>query len=258
MISTLIDNTLLDKYELPREIIADVVCQAISKSIGKSLGTQIVTQESDTGEFEIFALKQDVYAEIPYTKIHPSKFKPRMLRNIYYYIEEQLQKKKVETEYIRYMDLQSQMVKGYVLSKNRQGDLLVEIERETLLKRVTLNAVCSLRHQPQHERAHYQIDRDYNFYVSKIYPAEERGMPRLDIQLSRVSCRLPEWMIRRALEARGNGLPSEENSFKCVERLCGKFSRIESEKRIHKDIIKSVSRELRESVFVKYGNPKNV
>lgn len=257
MASTLINKELVEKYGLSQEIIFDSVCQAITKTLQRALRTHIITQEDDNGGVEIFALKKDIYAEIPVVRINPAKFKPKLLRALHYSIEKELESQKVQADFNKYMDLQNQLVKGYITSITKDGDLIVELEREQLFKRETLHAKCPLRYQPQHERNKYVIDRDYHFYVSKIYPGQVRGIPRLDIELNRKTARMPECLIMKAMIAVSHGLPSDENKFKCVKRISGACSIIESEKRIHRDIIKSVSRELHENIIVRYGKTKH-
>jgi hypothetical protein len=219
--------------------------------------TAVITQEGDEG-VEIFALKKDLFAENPVIKIRPGTIKNKLMRHLHYNIERELYTRKVEAEFDRYGDLQSQLVTGFITNITNEGSLDIVLERELLFERIMLYATCPVRYQPIHERGTYKVDDHYAFYVRKIRPGQERGMPRLEIKLDRTSPRIPEGLIRKKMEATAIGLPSEINHFKCVKRVCGAFSHIVAEKRINKEIIKSVSRELKENVFVKYGVERHV
>ncbi len=257
MASTLYNKELLTKYDLPKETVIDAVCLAVSRTLSKAMKTKVFAQESDTG-IEIYALKHDMLAEDPVIRIRPETIKNKLLRHIEYSVERELHARKVVREFDRYCDLQSQMVSGTITKILPTGDLFVELERELLFERITLHACCPLRYQPVHEREKYKVDESYLFHVCKIRPIEVQGMPRLDIRLDRTSPRIPEHLIRVGLHSKALGLDSEKNEFKCTRRVCGAYSEIEAEKRIDKEIIQSVSRSLKENIFVKFGARKNV
>jgi len=250
--STLFSKDLLEKYALPEETVSDAVSLAISKTLGKAMRTTVFSFPGESG-FEIYAIKQGGDLDDPVIKVKPETIKPKLLRHLQYSIERALNEKMVQNEFDRYRDLQSQIVKGVVTGIAKNGTVEIELEREVLFDQITLRAICPLRYQPQHERGKYKSGQTIWFHVSKIRPSQVRGMARLEIILDRTSNRVPEGLIRKAMEARSTGLGSDNNHFKCVKRICGAFSQIQASKRIDREIIQLVSRELKENVFVKFG-----
>lgn len=251
MISKAINKELQEKYGLSEEMVDDSVSLAITRALTSTMRTTVFVNPGDNG-LEIFAFRKNGDREL--FKVKPETIKPKILRSIQYEIEKSLHAKKTAMEFERYSSLQSQVVRGLVTKIHSNGTLDVEIEREHHFRFETLSGQCTKALQPQHERGKYKVDRFYPFYVHKIRPEDVRGLFRLNITLSRTSPLLTEGLIRKEMESRALGLGSEANRYKCTQRVCGIFSQVVAEKKIDKDIIRTVSRELDENVFVKFGH----
>lgn len=250
MVSKRISKELQEKYGLPEDVVEDSVSMAITRALTLAMRATIFVTPGDDG-LEIHALRRNSSAD-PY-RVRPSSIKPKVLRAIQYEIEKELYARKVATELDRYHFLQSQVLQGRVVKVHNDGRLDIEIEQTNLFNQEILLAVCEKEGQPIHERGKFKVDSFHPFYVHTLKPENVRGMFRLKIVLSRNSPRLTEGLIRKEIQSRALGLSSEANQFKCIKRICGSFSQIVAEKRIEKDIIKSVTKELQENVYVKYG-----
>lgn len=245
------NKALQAKYGLPAETVSDAVSIAISVTLTKALRTKVLVQESED-DIEFFSMRRSHLNDDSAIRITQNGLTKKMMRHLRYNIERELHLRKVISDKEKYRLLQGQLVWGAVAGIAPDGTLNVSIDIEKQFGREELFGICPLWLQPPHERGRYRTDEGKYFLVSRVRPVLARGIPRLEILLNRTSTKLVERLLTKKIAQKSIGLQSEKNSIACKKRIAGAYSEVHAEQRIDKEIIKWVSRELREQLIVRF------
>ncbi|WP_319587865.1 hypothetical protein [uncultured Desulfobulbus sp.] len=130
--------------------------------------------------------------------------------------------------------------------RNKAGDhLLVETE---IIPDEPIIATCPLNRIGLHERyaGRFQPGHRRAFHLRRIEPVLVNGTPRTKVVLDRVSKTLAENLLRHHL-----GDADHRFHFRCLKRYVGHKSIVLTTKRIPREVIIAVDRELRERIEVR-------
>ena len=130
--------------------------------------------------------------------------------------------------------------------RNRAGDhLLVETE---ILANEPIIAVCPLNRIGLHERnaGRFQPGQRRAFHLRRAEPVLVNGTPRTKVILDRVSKTLTENLIRHHL-----GDVAHRFQFRCLKRYVGHKSIVLTTRRLPREVIIAVDRELQERIEVR-------
>ncbi len=229
------------KYELTAEDVKEATEKAISLSLSRIFNCEVDVMWNGRG-IEITRYIDKGYDLIP-VKMKASSLRKNIVRLIKYEIAFQLSKKKVLNKFEQYKNLVRTAVGGYV-SHVLRDRIVVEIERTG-----GLTGECHLSHQPPRERGLYEPGDYYSFFVLRMEPVlVGKRVPHLEIKLSRTTKSLPEYLLRKELREMGLDI-----KLKCKRRIAGALSYIEASKKVPKEAILNVSKELKERIIVKYA-----
>jgi hypothetical protein len=166
----------------------------------------------------------------------------QLKRQISYQIERELEKHQSlrEQEYLR--TLRGRPIVGEIRKVSPKGDLTVALEVEDHFRSLVLTGTCFVRQIPPHERNSFRFGARKTFLVTSVLPVMEKGRAKVLIRLSRTSRSLPESMLREI---------TGEPSIRCRRRIAGAFSEIETVRRLPKEVILFVGKELGERMIVR-------
>lgn len=144
--------------------------------------------------------------------------------------------------------LHKQVIHAQIERVTMKGDLEVILKRTGVFGETTSEIIARCHHLNLSHRDRKNLrpgDTRY-FYVQKVNAVRHGDAPAsIAIELSRVTPRLTEYLIRRAMKGKAV-------AFKCWKRVVGRVSYIESEGFIPLEAIKAAGRELDERVKVEY------
>ncbi|MDD2467200.1 MAG: hypothetical protein PHI97_24705 [Desulfobulbus sp.] len=130
--------------------------------------------------------------------------------------------------------------------RNRTGDhLLVETE---IISDEPIIAICPLNRIGLHERhaGRFQPGQRRAFHLRRIEPVLVNGTPRTKVVLDRVSKTLAENLLRHHL-----GDVADRFHFHCLKRYVGHKSIVLTTRRLPREVIIAVDRELQERIEVR-------
>lgn len=166
----------------------------------------------------------------------------KLRRHLLYQIELELQKRRTLHEADRLKELRGNSATGEISRIASDGSLFVSLEIADCYRRLILAGVCPLRCQPLHEQGLYTLGSVKEFYITSVVPVMvNRRSTKVRILLSRTSKELPRLMLQER---------SRVSGVQCLRRLPGGYSDIVTPKRIPKDVINSVGKELGEHLNV--------
>ena len=148
---------------------------------------------------------------------------------------------------------QARLLKGFErrllwgeIVRNRTGDLLL-VETEIILDEPII-AICPLNRIGLHERhaGRFQPGQRRAFHLRRIEPVLVNGTPRTKVVLDRVSKTLTENLFRYNL-----GDAADRFHFRCLKRYVGHKSIILTTRRLPREVIVAVDRELQERIEVR-------
>lgn len=172
----------------------------------------------------------------------PAVLSPRQFKNI---LENHLATAAVIKQVRLLKGLERQLVWGEVV-RNRTGDhLLVETE---ITPNELIIATCPLNRIGLHERhtGRFQPGQRRAFHLRRIEPVLVNGTPRAKVVLDRVSKTLTENLLRYHL-----GDAADWFHFHCLKRYVGHRSIVLATRRLPREAIVAVDRELRERIEVR-------
>ena len=130
--------------------------------------------------------------------------------------------------------------------RNRTGDhLIVETE---IIPVEPIIAICPLNRIGLHERhaGRFQPGQRRAFHLRRIEPVLVNGTPRTKVVLDRVSKTLTENLLRDHL-----GDAARQFHFRCLKRYVGHKSIVLATRRLPREVIIAVDRELQERIEVR-------
>lgn len=168
----------------------------------------------------------------------------RLQRRIRHEIELELRKRQTtnETEFLR--ALRGKTVSGKVHRIKDNGAIIVEFDivRFEGIVSDTYYAECPFHYLPPHERAIRRVGDVNTYLVTSVVPMAKGRLARVRIRLSRISHELPRLMLMERTGVEG---------IRCSRRIPGAFSDIWVPKRIPKQDINEVGKDLREKLNVR-------
>ena len=208
--------------------IARVLTGALRMSVSVTINDQTrITAYPETGEPVMLSL---------------DAIDRKLRRHLLHQIELELQKRRTLNEADRLRELRGNSAPGEISRIASDGSLFVYLEIADCYRRLILAGVCPLRCQPLHEQGLYNIGSVKEFYITSVLPVMiNRRSTKVRILLSRTSKELPRLMLQER---------SRISGIKCLKRIPGAYSSIETPARIPKNVINSVGKELGEHLNV--------
>lgn len=225
-------NELSDKYNLSdaevtatiEKVIADVLMKATNKDVECNI---------DRGEIYIYDSDKKI---LPISNVNKS-----IVRHIRSVLRKALYLQEAIKRYDEIKNLINTVVGGYIKKNLPDGSLYVELDSNK-----NIYGICKVENQPPKERGKYRLGEYYNFYVNRIVTLSE-PVDNMVI-LSRTSKSLVVELLKKSVR---NKL-LEDIEIACENRIAGYVSKVRVSKRIPKECILDVSKELQERIIVKY------
>jgi hypothetical protein len=237
---------LADIYGLPEEAVKAELLESLSSSLSAVFGTEVEVLPSETGSLEIYSY-QDASGDLQIRNLPLSGIGRHAIKRIRRDLALSLAKMRVLRDYDLSRDLVCRVVEGMVMKAVNHGSLSVRLQGNGPYNPGNLVGSCPDRFQTPKERGAYRPGDILFFQVLKVSPVMENGMPRLEITLGRNGRGLVEGLIMK----RAWGNPSRGDvKARCVKRIAGAYSEVVSTAPIPRDLIKSVSDELKEYIRV--------
>jgi len=228
---------ILTESGLPTDEAMDAVEVAIAKALTGALRSNVCVKID--AQLEIVAYP---YGNGEPIKICLDDINGKLRRHLLYQIKLELQKRRTLNEADRLKELRGYSAPGEISRIAEDGALIVSLEIADYYRRIILCGFCPTRFQSHHELGRYTIGSVKEFYISSVVPVmvNER-YSRVRILLSRTSKELPRLLLQER---------SRISGIKCLKRIPGAYSCIVTPKRIPKDVINSVGKELGEHLHV--------
>jgi hypothetical protein len=171
-----------------------------------------------------------------------SELSSRLIRQIHYRIEQDLQRRQVMYEFPLLLEWRGEVVMGEILKIDRGKSMLLELSLpQTFGPAKKILGRCLWRNVSISDRPHLVVGLDRAVIVTGVIPVTEKGAYRVSFSVSRQSKELPEKLLKRH---------TNRSDITCVLRMAGVMSDIEVTKPLRKDVIKSVAAELQERIRV--------
>lgn len=232
---------------LPAEILSDsglptaealnAVEVAIARTLTGALRANVCVKVD--AQLEIDAYPEGSSGPV---KISLDDINGKLRRQLLYQIKVELQKRRTLNEADRLKELNGFSAPGEISGIAEDGALTVSLEIADYYRRLILCGFCPVRFQPHHELGRYSIGSVKEFYISSVVPVMvKKRYSRVRILLSRTSKELPRLLLQER---------SRIDGIICTERVPGAYSTIVTPRRIAKDTINSVGKELGEHLHV--------
>jgi hypothetical protein len=228
---------ILSESGLPTDEALNAVEVAITRTLTTALRANVCVKVDK--QLEIVAYP---YGNGDPVKISLDEINGKLRRHLLYQIKVELQKRRTLNEADRLKELNGFSAPGEISRIAEDGALTVYLEIADYYRRLILCGFCPPRFQPDHEREQYTIGSVKEFYISSVVPVMvNKRYSRVRILLSRTSKELPRLLLRER---------SRIDGISCIERVPGAYSTIVTPRRIAKDAINSVGKELGEHLHV--------
>jgi hypothetical protein len=234
---------LLQKYGLPENLAADAIETAITRVLSTAFRMDMLVRVQ--GSLEIYALSA---SDLPPRSIEPAGLSRQLQRQVRFQIERELEKRQALHERETLSSLRGRLVTGEIRQISSTGEATVALEMEDHFSRLALTGVCPVRYLPPKERQTMAVGDVKSFLVTSVLPVQKKGRAKVLIRLSRTTKTLPEALLREQ---------TGETTVRCVRRIAGAFSEIETIKKLPREAIQAVSSELKERIIVRIVEGKN-
>lgn len=241
---------LAKKYRLPERQVKESVKQSISESLSQAMGLEVETHINGHGlKMYSYRYRNGVPTQ---EEIDPGNLKKPIIRHLRLNIANKLETLSVLYAYQFASAIRHTLVEGTIRKKDEDTKTIhIDLALENSIGAYeSVTAVCGPEGQPQHERNSYRLGQTMWWYVSKVEAVRTNGVPVLDISLSRRSAQLPALLLKKRYEETST-IPCD---FTCIRRIPGAFSKMLLTRRIPKEIITSVVKELGEQLHIKIQN----
>jgi len=235
----MISHDLLNKYNLPKEQVADAVETAISRTFSTMFRMEVLVRLDN--KLEVIAINR-AQADAEPIQIDPTRISRQGKRQLRHQIKLELEKRQSLHECNHLQSLRGRAIMGEIRKVAANGEVTVALEVDDHFRQITLTGVCPGRYLPPKERGCFNLGEIRAFLVTSVLSVQKQGRFKVQIRLSRTSKALPEILLRQS-----TGI----QSIRCIKRIAGAFCEIETEKFIPKDMIISVGRELKERIIVR-------
>lgn len=235
-------KSLAEKYNLPMDQVVSAVDQVLCSKAFQRATSSDCGQVTSEGVIVFRERGVSLLGELK----HP------LARLLTEELEKILTDAATAVELEQWQQLHKQVIHARIERITPDGDLEVQIERNGAFGEIVAAILgrCSRRNQSPRDRQMLRAGDSRFFYVQEVVARRrEDSLASISIELSRVTLRLPEYLIRRELK-------DKKVSFKCVKRVVGRVSYVFSEGFIPKDVIKAAGKELDERISVEYPGKK--
>ncbi len=240
-------SDIVELYGLPEETVEEILLAAFSHSLTNSFGYEVEALMNDAGALALYGYPSR-HGELQVRNIPLERIGRPAIRQIRRTLTEDLVRRRILQEYDLLRQLTGRVLEGMVTKTLEKGPIFVKLYHDDLcLGKNTVTGTCPFRSQTPRERQTYRPGDVLAFHVLKIFPVSEDGMPRIDIVLSRNSKGLVEGLLMKQIRqdpAMGS------TKVRCVKRIAGAYSVIESPVPLPLKAVKNVSDELKEYVRV--------
>lgn len=233
-------DEISDKYGVPEWAVKEEIEKAFSHVLSNRLGQEIEVQ-TDNSNVRIWKFAKNGDFAI----LGTGEIKKNIIREIKWNLVKYLLKRSVLESYEMHKNKVRTVVYGTIM-KQMHGILHVEIHPQNINDDIAM-AVCEPASQTPKERGRYKAGEVLPFYVLSVRPVLEKEIPRLEVKLSRNSKGLAEKLIKEQIKEK-----SIDIRIKCIKRVAGAYSLIESSKKIPGDCIKRVANELKERIICRF------
>lgn len=223
------------KYGLSVVDVQEIVDETVSKTFSELLGHDA---EFVMGEKSIY-----LYGDKEKIILPAEKVKKNIVRLIRFRLENSLQGYSTITSYQADKSLTGTVAGGHI-AQVYSDSIYVDV----LSDRGVLHGTCKLSHQTPKERGKYKPNEYYNFYVNKVSLVKKKNVLHKEISLSRTSKRLVCGLFEKELSSRFIG----DIVVICTRRIAGVMSEVSVSKKMPKECITAVQKELKERVIVQY------
>ena len=175
-------------------------------------------------------------------EIPPEKVRKEIVRLFRYRLDAELKRRKAFAEHEYLKTLRGKVLKGTIDRILENGCLSVLFYIEELFSCREWLGICPVANQPCRERGTYRKGQGLYFFISSVRLVQEGRLYRHVITLSRSTPQLTEALLIRQ---------TGHNGVKCVRRIAGKISVVNSETRLPRESIIAVGKELRERIKVR-------
>jgi hypothetical protein len=227
------------KYRLPAVETKNLLERALSESLTEAFGKRVIV--SFCGDALSIYRETGSNGAEGLERLSPPQVRKDVVRLCRYRIETELRRRKalIDFDYLR--TLQGSVVRGVVDRVLDDGTLMVLFPVDELFNCREITGSCPVSQQPQRERGSYREGKTSFFFVSTVRLLGRKNLFRVDIRLSRTTRRLTEVLLKME-----TGL----GEIRCVRRIAGRISLVESRERLPREAILAVSTELGERVKV--------
>lgn len=234
---------LLKKYNLPENQATDAIETAISRVLSKTFGTDFLVRVQNS--LEIFTLPASDALLRP---INAASLPRQLQRQVRFQIQLELEKRQALHECETLSTLRGRPVMGEIRHISSNGETTVALEMDDHFRRLALTGVCPARHLPPSERQTLAVGDMKTFLVTSVLPVMKNGRAKVLIRLSRTTKALPEALLKER---------TDEPSIRCVRRIVGAFSEIETKRKLPREVIRAVGNELKERIIVRVVEGQN-
>lgn len=224
----------LNRYNLPETEATDAIELAISRTLTANFRVPVLVTLN--GSLSMTALHNNGVKAI-----QPEELGRKIRRHLVHNIDDELRKRQTihEREYLK--QLRGKIVAGQIAAVLPDKTLMIEMELQEMFTQMVMYGECPVPFQTPRERNHYRVGDTLNWYITSVLPVENSAGYRVRIRLSRITPALPALMLSEL---------SKISGIRCTRRIPGKESWIETPARIHKTIINTVGKDLREHLNV--------
>jgi len=229
-----IAGELAEKYSISEQAALDLATETISATLSARAGCQATVTVEDGLALARFH-RDGPFPEVMETGL--GGLPRNIVKTLRIALEKAFAQRAARDALVVFRPIVGRAVLGDVVKALDDGGVLVEIENGGYSDgRVT--AFCGRADVPLRERGKLAPPQKQWFYVKSARVADHQGLARIEIFLSRTSARLPELLLARALMVHGKcvTLPL----LKCVRRIPGALSEIESSMPLDKGTLAAV------------------
>lgn len=235
-------HALSSQYGLSRAEVIHEVESAFGVLLSRWYGREVLAFLQDETHLEVVGYDQRNGIPVQQILDLPAALS---LRHCSAFVEERLALAAVVRQTRLYKSSCRSLLWGEVIRNAPGSDLLVETE---IHSGESIIALCPLNRVGIHEResCRLQCGQRRAFHLRLVDAVLVNGMPRTKVILDRVSKTLTENLLPHYL-----GEAASQYQFRCLKRYVGHKSLVLSTKRLPREAIKAVDRELQERIEVR-------
>jgi hypothetical protein len=226
-------------YRLPAGETREILEETLSDTLTEAFGRRVIVFLS--GEKMVIYRETGKNGWEGLERLSPRKIRKEVVRLCRYRVETELNRRTAIREYDFLKTLQGSVVRGVVNRVLDDDSLSVLFPVNELFNCREVAGTCPVSQQPPRERETYRQGEARFFFVSSVRLVDWGKVLLLEIRLSRTSRRLPEILLKMKTGMTG---------IRCIRRISGKISLVESPEKIPREAILAVAAELGERIKV--------